>query len=277
LSRGTRESSEAAARSYIVTMRHKKGDGIAGRFKSTFDFIAHEGMAFAVRHAGYLKARELTIVTALTIRKEQEEGRLRASRADVTVPLLHEMLTHLIISDWKKSRRPRAWELCGQAYAMGARELGTTAEETRETAIGSNWLFRVILGGEELPEIPEAGIRALADRDADIALVTDYLYLHLSDVEAKLMEDRLAEDAEFFEKAWPLVRANELGLDLYDFVDDEGNLVTPPQAKDESSPLYAYDHGSWRLEYPISRQELATMEEIFSELRRRMGSGAVAE
>lgn len=256
-----------------MTARRRKRGSTGARyrpppFKQAFDFIAHEGMAYGVRHAGYIKARELTIIVALTIRKEQDEGRMRPGRADLTVPLVRDMIRGLIVSDWKKWRRPRRTRVPGGTFATGAKQLDTTAEEMRKQAIGSNWLLRAILAGSELPDIPdEGGIPALAGRDADIALVTNYLYLELSDVETQRLEHRLADDAEFFEKVWPLVRVNELGLNLYSFIDDEGNLVSLPEMKDEKSPLYAFDAGSWWVEYPISKRELATMEEIFEELR----------
>ena len=256
-----------------MTARRRKGGSTGARyrhppFKQAFDFIAHEGMAYGVKHAGYLKARELTIIVALTIRKEQDEGRMRPGRADLTVPLVRDMIRGLIVGDWKKGRRPRRARVPGGTFATGAKELDATAEEVRNQAIGSNWLLRSILAGTELPDIPEdGGIQALAGKDAAIALVTDYLYLELSDVESQRLEHRLADDAEFFEKVWPLVRVNELGLNLYSFIDDSGNLVSLPEMKDEQSPLYAFDAGSWWVEYPISKNELATMAEIFEELR----------
>jgi hypothetical protein len=256
-----------------VKPRRRKGKVTGARyrpppFKQVFDFIAHEGMAYGVRHAGYLKARELTIIVALTIRKEQDERRMRPGRADLTVPLVRDMIRGLIVSDWKKWRRPRGVSVPGNTFVLGAKELDTTPEEMRGQAVGANWLLRSILAGTELPDIPEeGGIPALAGKDPEIALITDYLYLGLSDLEAQRLEHRLVDDADFFEKVWPLVRVNELGLNLYSFIDDEGNLVALPEMKDEKSPLFAFDAGSWWVEYPISKNELATMEGIFEELR----------
>jgi len=250
--------------------RSRSGGGTRHRpppFKEAFDFVAHEGMAYAVRHAGYLKARELTIILALTFRKEQDEGRMRPGRDELTVPLIRDMLRALIVGDWKKARPARLPQMQGKAYAEGAKDLGTTPAEMRGQAVGSNWLLRAILAGGDLPDIPQEGISALAERDDDIGLATDFLYLQLSDLEAKRVEHRLADDAAFFEKVWPLVRVNALGLNLYDFIDEQGNLVTPPQAKDEKSPLFAFDAGSWWVDYPVSKKELATMEKIFEELR----------
>jgi hypothetical protein len=59
----------------------------------------------------------------------------------------------------------------------------------------------------------------------------------------------------------------ELDLRIEDIMDDDGNMLTPPGAEDEQSPLYAFGDGSWRVRYPISDRELAVMWEIFKDCR----------
>jgi hypothetical protein len=81
----------------ILTRRPRQPPNPLAPFKPTFDKIARDGMAYCIRHAGYILARELTIITALTLYNEERQGRLEPGGADVGVTQLEEVLRGLLV------------------------------------------------------------------------------------------------------------------------------------------------------------------------------------
>ena len=240
---------------------------ISPEFEKAFPNMVRKSMYFGVRCVGYDESRQLTLALMLAVWNQDRAGTGERAGLTLTAPELHNGMRTMIVKNWLHDRHRT--ETKGALYAAVAEKLDLTAEEFRVVMIEEQEQLLGFLADES--EIAQPYLRATEPKafDPDIEQITDFMADALPEEDDILVQHRLANDPDFFEKAWPLLRAWHLRLTDEAFDDSDRQRIESWAQKvgahfDDRVP--GTEQGRWRRAYFLSDTELQALWKDFQEL-----------
>lgn len=240
---------------------------ISPQFEKAFPHMARKAMYFGVRCVGFDEARQVTLALMLAAWNQDRAGDPDRAATSLTAPELHDGMRTIIVKNWLRERR-RA-DARGALYAAVAEQLDLLPEEFRLEMIDEQQQLRRYLEDEDDVATAFAEDDEPPRFDPDIEQITDFMTDALSEEDDILVQHRLTHDPDFFEKAWPLLRAWQLRITDEAFDDSEQQRIDAWAQKvaasfDQGVP--GGEPGRWRRAYFLSDAELQALWKDFQEL-----------